>query len=280
MANLHSLRRKPHDFFLKLSGELPSQLQYLSYGLEYLNVEANYAYNINPNFLGQLTNLKYLYMKNSLMESDGIPLVFASLTNLEEFDCSHTLFHGPLREDIFQGMSQLRYLEISGNKVNSALPESLMVLPSLKYLYADDVGLTGNLEFLQNMDSLVEVWLDRNPTLTGTLPTVLGDSLESLSLTRNNMTSSIPPEWGSYTKLKHLWLYNNSLTGSVPESFRELSLLQTFEIEVNSFTGNVEHMCTDLSLSQFHVDCDLDCSCCDCCGAVCTDDTKFGQTVP
>ena len=92
---------------------MPPQMQYLSAGLESLNVEANYAYNVNPYFLGQLTNLKYLYMKNSLAESDGIPLVFAALTNLEEFDCSHTLFRGPLREEIFQGMTQLRYLESS-----------------------------------------------------------------------------------------------------------------------------------------------------------------------
>ncbi|GAX11689.1 hypothetical protein FisN_7Lh057 [Fistulifera solaris] len=254
----------------ELTGEIPPQLQYLSHGLEFLNIEGNYAYNVHPHFLGKLTNLKYLYMKSSLFESDGIPLVFAALTNLEEFDCSHTMFHGPLREDIFENMAQLRYLEISGNQVNGTLPQSLISLPNLKYFYADSVGLTGNLEFLQDMSALVETWLDRNPTLTGTLPTVLGPQLESLSLTRNNITSSIPNEWGSHSKLKHLWLYSNYLYGSIPHSFRKLSQLQTFAIEDNLFTGNVEHMCTDLSISEFQVDCEMDCSCCSCCGLECT----------
>lgn len=256
----------------QLSGELPPQLQYLSPGLELLNIEANYAYNVHHHFFGQLTNLKYLYMKSSLQQSDGIPLAFASLTQLEEFDCSHTLFDGPLRDEVFQGMTQLRYLEISGNAINGTFPQSLVNLPSLKYLYADNVGLTGNLEFLQNMNALVETWLDRNPTLTGTLPTVLGEQLESLSLTRNNISSRIPSEWG-FTKLKHLWLYHNSLTGPVPDSFRELSALQTFEIEANSLTGTIEHMCSALDLSQVQTDCEVECSCCDCCGAVCTDDS-------
>lgn len=87
-----------------LAGALPSELAYLANSLVSLNVEGNYCFNqgeAEHDFLGKLTNLRFLYMRDGLFQNAGIPAAIGRLTALQEFDCSYNLFHGPIRGEIF-----------------------------------------------------------------------------------------------------------------------------------------------------------------------------------
>jgi len=48
------------------------------------------------------------------------------------------------------------------------------------------------------------------------------EDTDSLDLSNNQLTGSIPPEIGNLTNLEYLYLYNNQLTGVIPESICNL----------------------------------------------------------
>ena len=70
-----------------------------------------------------------------------------------------------------------------------------------------------------------EVEEDTTPTevtLWGEVYSV--EDTDSLDLSNNQLTGSIPPEIGNLTNLEYLYLYNNQLTGVIPESICDLTL--------------------------------------------------------
>ncbi len=82
---------------------------------------------------------------------------------------------------------------------------------------------------------VVGLSLGRN-NLTGSIPPELGNltSLTRLWLRSNNLTGSIPTEFGRLTRLTHLWLERNNLSGPIPESFLQIDGLTRFHFERNA----------------------------------------------
>ena len=276
-----------------LTGKLPPEVAHLANSLISLNIESNFFYNRGEeetNFFGKLTNLRYLYMKDTLVQNEGIPTSFGLLTNLRELDCSYSLLHGPLHPQVFENLHDLKYLEISGNSIEGPLPSTLTALPRLKYFYAVQSDLQAvDLDFLIGMPSIIETWLDRNPNLTGSIPASIGtvSTLESLSVTRCGLTGAIPTQLGLLTDMQQMWLYRNNLFGTIPTELGFLTDLRTLEMEGNNLTGNLPDQICSLkgqdpqdeikstgSLEQVHTDCvdKVQCSCCDCCGPACSED--------
>ena len=75
--------------------------------------------------------------------------------------------------------------------------------------------------------------------LTGTIPPELANlsAIQILSVSRNNLTGTIPSELGDLATLKELYLYDNELTGEVPVSLASLSGLETLWIHENQLSG-------------------------------------------
>lgn len=115
-----------------------------------------------------------------------------------EYDCSHTLYYGPLEDASFAGLNSLEYLAMGYNSYESALPSALVNLPSLEFLYVQDSDLTGSLDFVSDMDLLFEFWFDFNQ-ITGTIPSDVPATLVSLSATNNLLTGAIPSTLGDLT---------------------------------------------------------------------------------
>ena len=206
----------------RLTGQLPPEVALLQASLEAIDLYQNLIHNEGPaqnDWLGELTNLRHLYFGRTYFSNDGIPTMIGRLTNLEEFDCSYTLYHGPLRGESFAGLSNLEYLHIGGNQYNSSIPTELAQLPKLQFLYAEYADLTGDLSFMKFMPAIIEMWVDRNPTLGGSIPSEIGlvTTLRSFSITGCNFEGSIPTELGNL-RLQQAWFYNNSLTGSMPSA--------------------------------------------------------------
>lgn len=139
----------------------------------------------------------FLYYGSTNFEFDGVPAEIGRLSNLVEYDASYTLYFGPLRGETFANMPFLNYLVLGGNSYNSSIPAEIGQLPSLENFYAEDSFITGDLSFIEEgMPSIFEMWIDNNPGIVGTLPTLIGElsTLASISLTENSLTGTLPTE--------------------------------------------------------------------------------------
>jgi uncharacterized repeat protein (TIGR01451 family) len=102
------------------------------------------------------------------------------------------------------------------------------------------LGLTGNLPDLSPLTALQSVNLSINQ-LTGTIPTELGNlvNLTELNLGGNQLTGTIPTELGNLVALTQLKLSNNQLTGSIPTVLGNLVNLTALGLDNNQLTGSI-----------------------------------------
>lgn len=274
-----------------LTGLFPPETQLIKDSLKVLDIYSNYVFNVGDAgnaFLGELTNLEELYYGTTSFQYDGIPTYIGKLTNLFEYDCSYTLYFGELKEEIFENLNKLEYLYIGGNSFNSSIPTNIGKLPNLLYFYAEFSDIIGDLSFMKGMAQIYELWVDRNPLLTGPLYSEIGDctTLESFSVTRCGLEGKIPSELGKLTDMQQMWFYNNRLTGAVPTELGNLSDMNRLELELNQLTGVMPmEVCNRVKLGKLEVlesDCapdalEIDCECCTCCGESCADDQEQGN---
>ncbi|CAL2253638.1 unnamed protein product [Prunus armeniaca] len=74
--------------------------------------------------------------------------------------------------------------------------------------------------------------------LPGTLPKEMArlTYLKEIDLTRNYLSGTIPPEWGSLP-LVNISLVANRLTGSIPKEIGNITTLKSLDISMNNFSG-------------------------------------------
>jgi hypothetical protein len=265
-----------------LTGKFPPEVVLLKDSLKYLDLESNLVYNVDDelNWLGELTNLETLNVAQTPFEYVGIPSVIGKLTNLVHLDVSYSLFFGPLDPTVFEKLENLEYLHIGGNSYNSTIPSTISILPNLLYFYAEYADLEGDLSFIKDMPKIFELWIDRNPKMSGTIPPEIGDlvTLESLSLTDCGLTGSVPTEMGKLYRMQQMWLYGNQLDGQIPETLGNLTRMNRFELENNNLEGDMPSSVCNLfgisgRLEILEADCDnkiKNCDCCTCCGPQCS----------
>ena len=89
-------------------------------------------------------------------------------------------------------------------------------------------------------NTITSVSLWRN-YLTGSIPPELGNlaNLTYLDLGDNQLTGSIPSELGNLANLQALYLDNNQLTGSIPPELGNLANLQALYLYYNQLTGSI-----------------------------------------
>jgi hypothetical protein len=66
-------------------------------------------------WLGKMTNLKELFYGQTNFEYSGIPPSIGQLTNLVEYDCSFTLYFGPLVGSVFAPLQNLGTRRVAGS---------------------------------------------------------------------------------------------------------------------------------------------------------------------
>jgi hypothetical protein len=276
-----------------LTGLFPPETQLMKDSLKVLDIYNNYVFNVGEAgnaFLGELTNLEELYYGTNSFQYDGIPTFIGKLTNLYEYDCSYTLYFGELKEEIFENLDKLEYLYIGGNSFESSIPTNIGKLPNLLYFYAENADIVGDLSFMKGMPQIYEMWVDRNPLLTGPIYSEIGDcvTLESFSVTRCGLEGQIPSELGKLTDMQQMWFYDNRLTGAVPTELGKLTDMNQLQLELNELTGVMPlEVCNRIKLGRLEVlesDCavgaggavEIECECCTCCGENCADDQDQG----
>merc|ERR1712232_389593 len=85
--------------------------------------------DIGNSWLGEMTNLEFLYFGSTSFEYDGVPTEIGLLANLKELDFSNTLYFGELEGSTWSNLSNLVFLVMNGNAYNSSLPSELVTLP-------------------------------------------------------------------------------------------------------------------------------------------------------
>ena len=196
---------------------------------------------------------------------------------LVNFDISFCFFTGGLKDENFEGLQKLSFVDLDGNAFNSTIPSVFGRLPSLEFLYLSDSFLSGDLSYMNGMSSIREHWIDTNPGLKGPIYDYIGSitSLESWSMTFNSVTGTIPSSLRNLVNMQQMWLYSNQLTGTIPSELGNLTNMRILQLEGNDLVGTMpDEICANTAfptmiIETLGVDCEeVDCPCCTCCSVL------------
>jgi len=139
--------------------------------------------------------------------------------------------------DSIKNLTQLIYLDISGNNLSGTIP-TLSGLNNLIVLDMKNNKLSGNVPALPV--SLAYLSLGQN-NLSGTLPIQIKDLtlLMILDLGLNDLTGTVPAEWSSLFKIKYFYLYGNKLSGTIPIFLSSFVKMEALALDYNQLTGSI-----------------------------------------
>ncbi|XP_048422019.1 receptor-like protein EIX2 [Pyrus x bretschneideri] len=152
------------------------------------------------------------------------PSIYLWLSNynasLVYLDLSSSSLTG-LIPSVVENLTSLVSLDLSWNKFDTVNPHSFSSLCSLQSLFLDYTGLSGQFsKFVQMLSTCVQ------------------NSLETLYLSNNHLSGSIP-DLTNFSSLKLLILSTNQLSGTIPESIGQLSNLEKMDLSMNALKGVV-----------------------------------------
>ena len=193
---------------------------------------------------------------NFFVSETGLPAEFAGLQSIEKISLSYNLLQGELEGNLFNSIPSLQHLELESNYISGILPDELLRMPNLVYLYARrnsfDLYLPSVLQ-AGNLPSIFALWLDSN-MVSGFIPASIGQltELASLSVTSAGLTGELPTELGLLTNMRRCWLYENNLQGNLPAEIASWTSLQVLEIYGNDITGQMPpQLCTAVANSDY-----------------------------
>ncbi|XBI05605.1 hypothetical protein VPH35_133756 [Triticum aestivum] len=139
-----------------------------------------------------------------------------------------------------QGLSKLKYLDLSDNRLLGGIPRSIGKLVTLEVINLNGNNIGGDLQNIgfKNLRNLRELHL-RSNRLSGSLPASVFalSCLEYLDLSENHFEGHIPIN--SSWNLRQLRLTSNRLSGSVPTSVFAPPYLEYLDLSENLLQGHV-----------------------------------------
>lgn len=253
-----------------LQGEIPRTLGNLS-KLQGLFLEFGDFTGPLPGELGSCTQLQVLqvgmssdpgqtygggtagsYFPNKL--NGSIPESFGQLQNLRELFITHTQMGGKIPS--LSNATSLRLLDLEDNQFTGHIPSSFPSLLTQLYLEGNRLSgpippAIGNLSYLTDL----QIYED----LEGSIPPELGFCQNLLQLDvgssdtevgTNNLTGSIPQEFGRLNQLQSLQLADTQLSGTIPSSLGNCSSLTILVLRDSRLVGSLPPELANLTALQ------------------------------
>ncbi|KAK7339919.1 hypothetical protein VNO77_20606 [Canavalia gladiata] len=143
--------------------------------------------------------------------------------------------------------SRINTLDLSNNRISGSIPMWIWQLDSLVQLNLSH-NLLGKLEGpVQNNNSFLKVLDLHSNQLQGKLP-IFPVQVAYLDYSSNNFSSIIPSEAGTYlSSIIFLSLSKNNLSGSIPQSLCNYSNLLVLDVSYNHLQGKIPECLTEMA---------------------------------
>ncbi|KAF8029648.1 hypothetical protein BT93_E2159 [Corymbia citriodora subsp. variegata] len=243
--------------------------------MKYLHLANDSLVGHFPEFLSGATSIVTLDLRYNALSGE-IPRWIGSLMHLKVFLLQGNNFEGSIPLDICQ-LKYMSMLDLSNNNLFGKIPSCLKDLTFGEY--GDWVpwgfpGGTCTIEYWElrgykvvfdftycpnDVYSYVEIDIleEVNFRTKRRLESYKGNILKLMSgvdLSQNNLTGSIPSEFGYLSELLALNLSHNHLMGPIPETFSYLKSVESLDLSYNNLTGPIPPQLIELyALSDFSV---------------------------
>ncbi|KAG9441154.1 hypothetical protein H6P81_017008 [Aristolochia fimbriata] len=242
---------------------LPNWLSHLT-NLERLYVRGSNFTGPIPSYLGRMSALKLLDLGGNKFEG-SVPESLGQLSGLVELDISDNALEGNISELHFSNLSKLEYLAMSQNSFKFSINSTSWVPPfQLKSLDLSSCSMEYSRfpYWLQNQKNIDRISMSNaslhgsppewfwkilanatyinlsNNMIKGKLPG-FSSRLETLHLTNNSFSGSLPNNWEQDSHLVFLALSHNRFSGTIPSSFGNLTELKYLYLETNDLSGQL-----------------------------------------
>ena len=236
-----------------MSGEIHKSLMELPQ-LQYLNLSFNsFRYKRIPEFIGSLTNLRYLDLSSSAF-GGKIPSQFSSLSHLKYLNLAQNSLEGSIPRQL-GNLSRLQYLDLRYNSLEGNLPSALGNISQLQHLDLRYNYFEGNIPSqLGNLSQLQELYLggyyhtlkiDNGGQWLSNLISLSHLSFQSIS--NFNSSPSLLPIIAKLPKLRELSLMNCGLSNHSLLSFMNTCTLHSLDMSGNNMSGDLSSIFRSLS---------------------------------
>jgi len=248
----------------QLSGSIPTVFGNLS-SLKYLMLYGNALTGSIPSELGNLTNLIYLNLYDNQL-SGSIPKELGSLSNLTTLSLYDNALTGLLRSEL-GNLTALTDLRLDNNQLSGSIPAAFSTIPTINV--SSNPKLDRNVLIKLYDSTNGDNWTNKTgwngavgsecdwygvschyPSIGSSSPYYQHQTIESLRLTSNNLSGTIPTEIGNLCDAERVLLgssactqllsfYDNSLTGTIPAELGNLTTLTVLSLTSNQLSGTI-----------------------------------------
>ncbi|KAI9086045.1 hypothetical protein K1719_032122 [Acacia pycnantha] len=188
---------------------------------------------------GVLLNSTYINL-NSNKFKGNLPRLSV---NVVTFNARNNSFQGSISsllcQEVHNGRSNLRYLDISSNLLSGGLTNCWMHWKSLVIIRLGENNLTGTIPPSISLLSNLRILHLNNNNFYGEIPLSLKNcqNLQILDVGENRFSGSIP-NWIGH-KVKILQFRSNQFSGNIPLEICQLASLRILDVADNKLSGSV-----------------------------------------
>lgn len=195
--------------------------------------------------------LLFFSVQNQNLLTGTIPQFISNLTILAVLNLGNNMLTGPVPNG-FKNITMLDSVALGLNYLTSTIPIDFAELYHMQTLSMNNNYFTGSIPSTLGLYQapLFSVYVGSN-SLTGSFPQCLWRYLESLDVSQNKLTGTLPPiPNNTKAQLGLLGVDQNQFSGTIPPSLASMPL-QILNLGSNKFEGNLSTVASIQSLIAF-----------------------------